>query len=80
MSRDDLRAAAFPKLDAAELASLAKRGGATLERYRDGDVLFPAGEHDVRFFVVQSGTLEIVDESGDEPRTMATIGPGEFTG
>ena len=53
---------------------------AKLQRYRDGEKLFEAGDRDFKFFVVKSGEVEIVDESGETPKTIAILGPGEFTG
>jgi thioredoxin reductase (NADPH) len=42
--------------------------------------LFEAGARDFKFFIVKSGTVDIVDESADPPKTIAVHGPGEFTG
>ena len=50
------------------------------QRYRDGETLFEAGDRDFKFFVVKSGEVEIVDESGETPKTVTVHGPGEFTG
>ena len=52
----------------------------SLKRYRDGEKLFEVGDRDFKFFVVKSGEVEIVDESGETPKTIAVHGPGEFTG
>ena len=35
---------------------------------------------DRKFYVIKSGAVEIIDESGDEPKIVASSGPGEFTG
>ena len=51
-----------------------------LRRYRDGEKLFEAGQRDISFYVVKSGKVEIVDDSEDPPKTLTTLGPGEFTG
>src|SRR3981081_3743576 len=80
MSKHDLNAVAFPTLDQAQMASLGNCAGATLKRYRDRDILIKAGDREFRFFVVKSGEIEIRDESGEEPKTLAVLGPGEFTG
>src|SRR6185295_15006641 len=37
-------------------------------------------ERDVKFFVVKSGEIAIVDYSGDEPKTLVTHHAGQFTG
>jgi thioredoxin reductase (NADPH) len=76
----DLQSVAFPRLDETQIASLSRCAAATRERYEAGRKLFQVGDRDYRFFVVQSGQIEIVDESGDAPRTIAIHGPGEFTG
>src|SRR3954454_17190007 len=69
---------AFPTLDEAEAATLA--GMAELRSYRDGEVLYRAGERGFAFYVVESGEIAIVDESGDEAKTVVVHGPREFTG
>jgi thioredoxin reductase (NADPH) len=76
----DLRAAAFPKLNEGQLASLAGCSLTVLKHYRDGEKLFEVGDRDSKFFVIKSGQIEIRDESGDTPKTVAVLGPGEFTG
>src|SRR4029450_4467995 len=80
MSENDLRAAAYPRLDAAQTASLGRCPLTKLRRYRDGEKLFEAGQRDVSFSVVKSGKVEIVDEAEDPPNPLTTLGPGEFTG
>ena len=67
MTQHDVDAVAFPRLDEAQLAildrcPLTKRG-----RREDGEKLFELGDRDFKFFVVKSGRVEIVDESGDAP-------------
>ena len=80
MAEHDLQSVAFPKLDEAQMAALGRCPLTTLRRYRDGEKLFEVGDRDFKFFVVKSGKVEIVDESGETPRTIAVHGPGEFTG
>jgi thioredoxin reductase (NADPH) len=80
MTEHDLQATAFPKLDKAQMASLGRCPLTKLKKYRDGERLFVAGECDSKFFVVKSGKVEIVDDSGETPKTIAVQGPGEFTG
>src|SRR5438445_13794869 len=69
---------AFPRLGDNEVAALA--GMAELRSYEDGEPLFRAGERGCPLFVVESGEIEIVDESGDEPKTVVVHGPRQFTG
>ena len=80
MAEQDLRAVAFPKLNEAQLASLGGCSLTVLKRYRDGEKLFEVGDRDFKFFVIKSGHIEIRDESGDTPKTVVVLGPGEFTG
>ena len=69
---------AFLKLSDAEVECLA--GLAELCSFKDGDVVFQAGQRGMPFFVVESGGIAIVDESGEESKTIAVHGPHEFTG
>ena len=69
---------AFPQLSDAEIAVLAPLG--TRWHLRDGEPLFQAGERRGGFFIVLSGTVEILDRAGDEPRIVAMHQPREFTG
>jgi thioredoxin reductase (NADPH) len=80
MTRSDLHAVAFPKLDEAQMAALARCARATPGRYRAGQTLIRVGERDLKFLVVESGEIEILDESGETPTTLAVLGRGEFTG
>ena len=76
----DLHAVAFPRLDEAHLAALGRCLLTKLRRYRDGEKLFEIGDRDFKFYVIKSGKVEIVDDAGEKPRTIAVLGPGEFTG
>jgi thioredoxin reductase (NADPH) len=76
----ELHAVAFPTLDPSQIALLERCAGASLQRYRDGEILVEAGARDFKFFVVKAGEIEIVDDSGETPRTVTVLGPGEFTG
>ncbi len=69
---------AFPRLGDAEIAALTPI--AARQHLQDGEPLFEAGERRGGFFVVLAGAVEIVDRSGDEPRTLTVHQPGEFTG
>ena len=80
MAEHDLHAVAFPTLDEAQIAALGRCPLTTLKRYRDGEKLFEVGDRDFKFFVVKSGEVEIVDESGETPKTVTVLRPGEFTG
>jgi thioredoxin reductase (NADPH) len=80
MAEHDLNAVAFPTLDRAQIAAVGRCSGASLKRYRDGQRLFEVGDRDFKFFVVKSGAIEILDESGETPKAIRVHGPGEFTG
>jgi thioredoxin reductase (NADPH) len=80
MAEHDLRSVASPKLDESQLAALDRCPLTKLAQYRDGEKLFKSGDRDFKFYVIKSAKVEIVDESGDTPRTIAVQGPGEFTG
>jgi thioredoxin reductase (NADPH) len=80
MPENDLKAAAFPRLNESQLASLGRCPLTKLKRYRDVEKLFEAGDSNLAFDVIKSGSLEIIDESGEQPRTIVVLGPGEFTG
>mgnify|MGYP001545309412 CR=1 FL=1 len=69
---------AFPTLSDSQIAMLEQF--ATQRHCSDGEWLFQAGLTRVTFFVVRSGTVEIIDRTGDQPRTVAVHHPGEFTG
>jgi thioredoxin reductase (NADPH) len=80
MADQDLHAAAFPRLDKAQLAALQGCPLSKLEHHRDGEKLFEAGQCDCNVYVVKTGAVEILDDAGDEPTVVATLGHGEFTG
>ena len=77
---NDLNAAAFPRLDDAQMAALEQCAGTMLQRYASRTTLIRAGERDFKFFVVNSGEIEIVDESNETPDVLVVLGRGEFTG
>src|SRR5664279_612713 len=80
MNEHNLQSVAFPKLDETQIGKLAGCTHAEPKWFRDGQVLFAAGERNANFFVVKSGEVEIVDRSGDEPKTVTIHRPGGFTG
>ena len=80
MPEHDLQSVAFPRLDQDQIAKLGRCAAATPKTYRDGEVLIRAGQQDMKFFVIKSGTVEILDVSGGEPRRLVLHQPGGFTG
>jgi thioredoxin reductase (NADPH) len=80
MSEHTLQSVAFPTLDDAQISQLAGCTHAAPKLFRDGQVLFAVGQRNMNFFVVKSGEIEILDRSGDEPKTVTIHRQGEFTG
>lgn len=80
MTEHDLQATAFPKLTEAQLDSLASCSLTKRRTFPDGEKLFEVGQSDWKFFVVKRGRVEIVDESGEQARTIHVHEAGEFTG
>ena len=80
MAAHDLQAAAFPTLDSGQIASLERCASVSRKTFRRGEALFRVGDREFKFFVVVSGEVEIVDESGDAPSVVTSHGPGQFTG
>jgi thioredoxin reductase (NADPH) len=80
MVAHDLHAIALPRLDEAHMSAMGQCHLTALKRYRHGEKLFEVGDRDFTFYIVKSGTVQIVDESGETPKTVTVLGPGEFTG
>jgi thioredoxin reductase (NADPH) len=76
----DLNTIAFPILSKEQMAQIERHAGAPPKKFRANEALFHAGDRDSKFFVIKSGKIEIVDVTGDQPKTIKVIGPGEFTG
>jgi thioredoxin reductase (NADPH) len=80
MAEYDLHAVAFPTLNEAQVAELERCAGGSLKRFQDGQTLFHVHDRDFKFFVVKSGEVEILDVSGETPKTVTVHRPGGFTG
>jgi thioredoxin reductase (NADPH) len=80
MAAQDLNAMAFPKLTEEQIRQLARYAGTSTKTFHAGEALFRAGDRDPKFFVIKSGELEIIDVTGDQPKTIRVQGPGDFTG
>ncbi len=80
MAAQDLNAMAFPKLTEEQIRQLARYAGTSTKIFRAGEALFHAGDRDPKFFVIKSGEVEIIDITGDQPKTIRVQGPGDFTG
>jgi thioredoxin reductase (NADPH) len=80
MAEYNLRSIAFPVLDDAQIAQVAGCIKVAPRPCLDGEKLISVGERSMKFFIVKSGEIEIIDYSGDEPKTIATHHKGQFTG
>ncbi len=80
MAAQDLNAMAFPTLTEEQITQLARYAGAPTKTFRAGEALFRAGDRDPKFYIIKSGELEIIDVTGDQPKTIRMQGPGDFTG
>src|SRR5216683_669860 len=80
MPEHSLQSVAFPTLDETQIAELGRCTAAAPKLYKNGQALFAVGERNFKFFIVRSGEVEILDYSGDEPRTVTVHRKGEFTG
>lgn len=80
MAEHDLQSIAFPTLDEVQIADLSRCASARRTVYRDGESLFGVGERNFKFHVILSGEVEILDYSGEEPKTVTTHRKGGFTG
>ena len=80
MAEHNLQTIAFPTLDDTQIAELGRCTHAAPHLYRDGETLFAVGDRDFKFHVIRSGEVEIIDYSGDVPRTITVHRKGAFTG
>lgn len=71
---------AFPTLDDERLASFDECHLTVRRVFSDCDALYRTGDQGMKFFVVISGRVEIVDETGDEPKTVVVHERGQFAG
>ncbi len=68
----------FPTLTPAQIARIAAHGH--VRPVQPGEVLVEPGEKNVRFFIVNTGQVEIVQPSGTTENLVALFRPGQFTG
>ncbi len=74
----DARTQAFPVLTPAQIDRVRPLG--RLRNVARGEILFQPNDTNVPFFVLLSGSMEIVQPSLDGERLVAAHSPGEFTG
>ena len=80
ITENTLKSVAFPTLDEAQIAQAAGCIKVAPAHHADGETLFKAGDRAVKFYIVKSGAIDIIDCTGDEPKTLVTHGPGQFSG
>src|ERR1700674_4164059 len=74
----DARTQAFPVLTASQINRVLPLG--KVRQLQTGEILFEPGDTNVPFFVLLSGSMEIVQPDLTGERPIATHGRGEFTG
>src|SRR6266481_9870434 len=74
----DARTQAFPVLTAAQISRI--RSVRQLREVKKGEILFEPDDTNVPFFVLLSGSMEIVQPDLTGERPIATHGQGQFTG
>ena len=80
MAEHNLWSIAFPTLDEAQITQLEGCTNASRKVYRNGETLFAVGDRDFKFHIIKSGEVEIIDYSGDVPKTLVVHAKGSFTG
>ncbi len=80
MSVNNLRSVAFPTLNETQVDELTRCTNAAPRLFHEGEALFTVGQRNMNFFIVKSGEVEIIDRSGDDPKTITIHRKGEFTG
>src|SRR5258708_31523154 len=74
----EVRAQAFPVLTAEQISRI--RPLSRVRNVKAGDILFEPGDTDIPFFVLLSGSMEIVQPDRHAERLIVNHDPGEFTG
>ena len=74
----DIRGEAFPVLSAEQINRI--RPMSKVRNVKAGDILFEPGDSDVPFFVVLTGSMEIVQPDRQGERPIVNHDAGEFTG
>ena len=74
----DARTQAFPVLTAAQISRV--RPLSKLRQVKSGEILFEPDDTNIPFFVLLSGSMEIVQPDFAGERPIVNHAPGEFTG
>jgi thioredoxin reductase (NADPH) len=80
MAEQTLQSIAFPVLNSDQISQIANCTTVAPRHCRDGETLVATGDRSFQFFIVKSGEIEIIDCSGDAPKTITIHGKGQFTG
>jgi thioredoxin reductase (NADPH) len=80
MSEYTLQNAAFPTLSESQISQLTECAPVVPRHCTDGETLIAVMDRTIKFYLVKSGQIDIVDSSGDAPKTIAVHGKGQFTG
>ncbi|MDF2459830.1 MAG: thioredoxin reductase [Nitrospira sp.] len=80
MAEHDLQSVAFPTLNEVQITKLSQCLEVATKAYRDGETLFAVGDRNFQFHIIKTGEVEIVDHSGDVPKTVTVHRTGGFTG
>ncbi len=80
MAEHTLESIAFPALTSEQIAQIATCTTASPRRCQEGETLVATGNRSFHFFIVKSGEIEILDYSGEKPKTITTHRKGQFTG
>ena len=80
MAENELHSVAFPKLSEAQMTALGHCPLTKIRRFHAGETLFAACDRNPKFLVVRTGEIEIMDESGDRPKSITIHRVREFTG
>jgi thioredoxin reductase (NADPH) len=75
---EEVRAQAFPVLTAEQISRI--RPLSKVRNVKVGDILFEPGDTEIPFFVLLSGSMEIVQPDRHAERLIVNHDPGEFTG
>ena len=80
MAVSDLQSIAFPTLDESQIADLSRCVPATPKLYPEGTTLFAVGDRNFKFHGIKSDEVEILDNSGEVPKTLTVHHHGRFMG
>jgi thioredoxin reductase (NADPH) len=80
MAEHTLQSIAFPVLTSEQIAQIATCTTASPRHCQDGETLIATGNRSFHFFIVKTGEIEILDYSGETPKTITIHRQGQFTG